>query len=52
MKGLLITSAAIAVSVAALMSQSTEPSKSSAIHHIENSWTCDYKFDRSTNLWM
>ena len=52
MKGLIITSAAVAISVAALMSQSQEPSKSSAIFHIENSWTSDYHFDRSTNLWM
>jgi hypothetical protein len=52
MKGFIITSAAIAISVAALMSQSTEPSKSSAIFSVEQSWTADYHFDRSTNLWM
>lgn len=53
MKGLIITSAAVALSVAALMSQAAEePSKSSAIFAIDHSWTCDYHFDRSTNLWM
>jgi hypothetical protein len=53
MKGLIITSAAVALSVAALMSQSAdEPSKSSAIFAVDHSWACDYTFDRSTNLWM
>jgi hypothetical protein len=53
MKGLLITSAVIAFSAASLMSQAgQEPSKSSAFYSVDHSWTCDYRFDKSTNLWM
>lgn len=53
MKGLLITSAVIALSAASLVSQSgEEPSKSSAFHSVDHSWSCDYRFDKSTNLWM
>jgi hypothetical protein len=53
MKGVVITTAVIALSVASLMSQSgQEPSKSSAIYAVDHSWTCDYRFDKSTNLWM
>lgn len=53
MKGLLITSAAVALGIAGLMSQgNAEPSKSSAIYSVDHTWTSDYHFDRSTNLWM
>ena len=53
MKGLIITAAAIAVSVAGLMSQSqNEPCKSTTVITVDHSWTCDYHFDKSTNLWM
>ena len=53
MKGLIITSAAIALSVASLMSQAgQEPTRRTTTINIDHSWTSDYHFDKSTNLWM
>jgi hypothetical protein len=53
MKGLIITTAAIAISVASLMSQSgQQPTRRTTVIGLDHSWTSDYHFDKSTNLWM